>query len=271
MEVSRSPRPTGTPASTSSNTTVAVPSDAMAESPRHDRGQQARLRLMFEGARVFAEKGYDAASTREICLAAQSNVAAIHYHFGDKAGLYRAILWASIERVVARFPSFDPNAHPQPPLEDALRALLSAFIEPMCQDDNSDPAAQWYARLHLRETLEPTPLMEDVIASGVVPHYKHVVALLAHHCRVKTPDDELHRLAFAIIAMAHDYCKSAHWMRVLSPGLIADNHAIEQTLTTLTGYACALVHFETQRRRAAQRTRAPRTPPPKRAKNPLTS
>jgi AcrR family transcriptional regulator len=50
----------------------------------------ARSRLVISALRLFAEKGYKAASTREICDAAGANISAIRYYFGDKASLYRA-------------------------------------------------------------------------------------------------------------------------------------------------------------------------------------
>ena len=48
-----------------------------------DRGERARTRLLAEASHIFSEKGYAKASTREICVAAGLNPAAIHYHFGD--------------------------------------------------------------------------------------------------------------------------------------------------------------------------------------------
>ena len=50
----------------------------------------ARSRLVLAALRQFAEKGFEAATTREICEAAGANISAIRYYFGDKAGLYRA-------------------------------------------------------------------------------------------------------------------------------------------------------------------------------------
>ena len=220
-----------------------------------DDPHSARQRLILGAARIFAEKGYDAASTREICLAAEANVAAIHYHFGDKAGLYRAVLWTSIERVVTGFPTLNEDAHQ--PLEAAMRALLSAFIAPMAADE----ATQWFSRIHQRETVEPTPMMQDVIAEFVLPHFRGLVALLARHCGVAEPDDELHRLAFAITALVNDYCLSQHWMRVLAPGLLTGADAMERTVEHLSAYACALVRAETLRRQAPAGAASPALAP----------
>jgi len=78
----------------------------------NDRGAQAREALIAHGTRIFATKGFAAASTREICQAAGANVAAIHYYVGDKEGLYRAVLTAPIEAIADQFDGFDGPALP---------------------------------------------------------------------------------------------------------------------------------------------------------------
>src|SRR5512145_606670 len=90
-----------------------------------DRGTQARDALIAQGTRIFAAKGYAAASTREICQAAGANVAAIHYYFGDKEGLYRAVLTAPIEAIADQFDGFDD---PALPVQDAIRRVLQPFV-----------------------------------------------------------------------------------------------------------------------------------------------
>ena len=48
-----------------------------------------RERLLAAASRVFAEKGFEKATVREICQAAEvSNLAAVNYYFGDKERLY---------------------------------------------------------------------------------------------------------------------------------------------------------------------------------------
>ena len=75
-----------------------------------DRGERARTRLLAEASRIFSEKGYATASTREICEAAGLNPAATHYHFGDKDGLYRAVLLVPIHGIAAQLAGFDDPA-----------------------------------------------------------------------------------------------------------------------------------------------------------------
>lgn len=51
--------------------------------------EETRWRVLQAATEVFAEVGYHAAATREICKRAEVNLASIHYYYGDKAELYR--------------------------------------------------------------------------------------------------------------------------------------------------------------------------------------
>ena len=80
-----------------------VPSpETEAEGSRDQRtakGEATRARLLTEAMRLFAERGYDGASTRALAEAASSNVALITFHFGSKRGLYEATIKAVEQRL----------------------------------------------------------------------------------------------------------------------------------------------------------------------------
>jgi len=48
-------------------------------------------RILNEAEALFAQKGYHAVSVREITTAAECNLAAINYHFGNKQNLYMEV------------------------------------------------------------------------------------------------------------------------------------------------------------------------------------
>jgi AcrR family transcriptional regulator len=64
--------------------------------------ETTRERLIRIARQVFADKGYEAASVREITAAASANLGAITYHFGSKQALYEAVLDSVMEPLAAR-------------------------------------------------------------------------------------------------------------------------------------------------------------------------
>jgi len=212
---------------------------------RHaDRGLLAREQLIAHATRIFAAKGYAATSTREICQAAGANVAAIHYYFGDKEGLYRAVLTKPISAIAGQFGAFDD---PSLPFDQAIRRVLQPFVA-MALDD--DPDALHVERVHLREALEPSAVFRDIVARVIVPQHDALAALLARHCGLARPDAGIHQLAFAMVAMANDYCMSREFMKMLAPTVLRRRDAVRHIVDRLVGYSVALLEREMTQRRA---------------------
>src|SRR6516225_2469216 len=58
----------------------------------NEAGHETRTRLLDAAEQLFAERGLDAVSVRDITELADANTAAIHYHFGSKQDLIAAVL-----------------------------------------------------------------------------------------------------------------------------------------------------------------------------------
>ncbi|MDE2507967.1 MAG: TetR/AcrR family transcriptional regulator [Planctomycetota bacterium] len=93
-----------------------------ASSSRLEAGDVAR-HIAREAARLFASRGYDATSVREIVEAAGVTKPTLYYYFGSKEGLARALLCephaALIQRLAARL---DAAGDPIVLLADFMRA-----------------------------------------------------------------------------------------------------------------------------------------------------
>lgn len=205
------------------------------------RGLDTRARLLDEALRLFAEKGYTQASTREICVAAGANAASIHYYFSDKRGLYRAVYLAPIRQLMV---AASEIAQAGEPFEITMSRTYDVFLAPLKQPD---ARTMQMLKLHFREQAEPTGLADEVM-TVVQSHFEAMVDMLGRHLGVAAPDDDLRRLASSLIALAVDFLTSADWLRRMAPGLHAGPDAIDRMSRRLTGYALAMLAYERGRR-----------------------
>lgn len=200
-----------------------------------------RERLLREARRIFADKGFDKASTREIARAAEANIALIAYYFGDKRGLYREVLVQPIAQVMASMPKPDADI----PLLTWLQSFYAAFLRPLFDADSGLAES---TRIFCHEMISPSPDWGDICGEHIAPQHFALVAMLAQRCGVPLvqaqDDPELHQLVFALIALAHDYWMSANDMEGLLPGVVRGPGAYERTLKRLVTFGQAMIEAE---------------------------
>lgn len=203
-------------------------------------GAQSRERLLLAAMRLFAEQGYARTSTREIALAAATNVASIAYYFGDKAGLYRA---AFTDLSPHSQDDIDQLTDPSIDLREALRRFYSQMLDPLKQGD----IARLCMRLWFREMLEPTGLWHEEIDNDIKPSHAGLVMVLDRHIGVKAPPDDLSRLAFSMVALAIQLMVARDVIDKISPQLLDTDAAIDTWLDRMVDYAEAMFKVEQAR------------------------
>ena len=212
----------------------------------------SRTQLIQAAAQVFSVKGFDGASTREICQSAAVNLSAIKYYFGDKAGLYRAVLQWAFGEVTASFGQFDD---PALSFQQAVRQFLVPLIQtdgnPTQQQPAPQPIDARVMGLYLYELIKPSAIFPEIIQHTVLPTHQAFCQLLARQLGAVVVDPAIHQLAFAICAMAHDYYISRDFMRVLAPNLLDQPDAAQQIAERLLAYSQALLDAEHRLRTSA--------------------
>ena len=207
--------------------------------PRSD-GEASRQRLCQAALELFARDGYSRASTRAIAQRAATNIAAISYHFGDKAGLYRAAFGTAALASARAVPGAKVS------LAEAIAGLYDALIEPMRHGD----LARQCMRLHLREVLEPSGLCDPGGHCGFEASHRALVAVLVRHFKLRRADAELHRLALCIAGLGVQLHLGRDLADAVAPRLNVGDKALAQWKERLTAYALAMVRAERLRRRA---------------------
>lgn len=207
------------------------------ETESHD----ARSRLIICALRLFAEKGFEAATTREICEAAEANISAIRYYFGDKAGLYSAVF---TEPMGERKCHTNIATYLDLPLAEALGRFFAEFLDPLKKSEQ----IRLVMKLHFREMIEPTEVRQQEIDAEIRPQHDALVAILKAHLGLQRIDADVHRLAFSIIGMAVYFYVGQEVVSVISPQVLNTPKAIDGLAERLAGYAMSMIEGEARRR-----------------------
>lgn len=89
-------------------------------------------RLLDAAELLFAERGYDATSLRELTSAAGANLAAVNYHFGSKSALFAAVVQRRVGPInaerIERLDALEARGTPPPRVEELVEALLAPAL-----------------------------------------------------------------------------------------------------------------------------------------------
>ncbi|GAB3904821.1 hypothetical protein GCM10027612_73340 [Microbispora bryophytorum subsp. camponoti] len=177
-------------------------------------------RLVDAAERLFAERGIDAVSLREINAAAgQRNSTALQYHFGDRAGLLKAVLAKHRPEIEARrhqlLDEYEARC-PLPPAQ-ARRTLAAALVRPAAAKLADPDGGRAYLRVmeQLVHRMPPS-LPED--GGGSIGRWRELVAPLLPEAAVR-----LHQRFMAIRMTYVELARRASGPR---PGTTACSPAI---------------------------------------------
>ena len=197
-----------------------------------DKAPETRQRLLEAAGEVFAERGFQHTTIREICQKAQANVAAVHYHFGDKEELYAAVFDFARTCAVAQF---DQLAVLDISAEQRFRAFVHAVLARFF--DKGRPA--WLGKLVAQEMAEPTNALDSLINSQIRPNSERLRALVRELIGKEIDDQELWRCAFSIAAQWVFYFHNMQIVKRLNPQQQFGPEDIERLADHITKFSLA--------------------------------
>jgi AcrR family transcriptional regulator len=128
-----------------------------------------RRSLLVAARNLFITRGFGNVGTRELARAAGVSPAMIAYYFGDKQGLYEALVEDAVGRVLARLQGLarEPDRRQEP-----VDAFLAAYLETLI-------AEPWIPQLLVREVLaQDSPLRRRFRESFAGPALAALGAML---------------------------------------------------------------------------------------------
>jgi len=206
-----------------------------------------RERLLDAAGAIFAEQGFRAATVRDICERAGANVAAVHYHFHDKAQLYAAVLQHAHGCALERFPTRDP-AMPAAPAAQRLQVFVRAFLQRIF--DAGQPA--WFGRLIAREMIEPTPALDALVRSSIRPQCELLMGIVRDLLGPAATDERVRWSVASIVGQCVFYHHSRPVITRLFPEQRYAPEDIARLAEHIAGFsACALAALRAEAEGAA--------------------
>ncbi len=132
------------------------------------REGETRKRLLASAERLFAEKGYESVSVRDIASDAGVNLAAINYHFQGKSNLYAAVLERRLspkrEKFLAAIEKVTAEGSGVPDLEELIGAFIRIHLEDALATPDGEATLPLIARELHESRVGAAPICSVLIA-----------------------------------------------------------------------------------------------------------
>ncbi len=98
------------------------------------KGDATKLKILDAAESLFAHKGFDGVTVRQITREAEVDVALVNYHFGTKRELFDSVLMRRAEVVNQdRLDALHGVSREAAPDAPTVEAIIHAFLEPLHQ------------------------------------------------------------------------------------------------------------------------------------------
>ena len=176
------------------------------------RGEDTRRRILETALDLFAAQGYEGASTRQIAEGAGVNLPAIQYYFGNKEGLYRAIIEDITADTDRHMASLAPRVQaaldaPETPREE-FAALLCEMLETFVVLVTSGTQVESRRLIFARAEIEETPGLDILHENGMRQIFNPCLGLFSRLHGKSVTDQEMTFRTLALIGQVVIFCSN---------------------------------------------------------------
>lgn len=212
----------GSGGAASVDTVDAAASNAAGNKPGRPGGARSRARILASAGKLFAARGFNGVSTRELARAANVNLGAINYHFGGKRALYHETVCRLIDDIgplfgpiIGRLREGVADAAGDPV---ALSRCAACFVESMFVAVLGEQRIHWQMAFLLREFHQPSREFPMLLAERINPMHDAVSVLVAAALGRKPDAPEVLIRAQGVIGQIMSFgagrnvvCARLHW------------------------------------------------------------
>jgi AcrR family transcriptional regulator len=166
-----------------------------------DRGVARRQAFLQAAREVFLEQGYEAASVNDVVRRAGGSLATLYAQFGNKEGLFFAVLQDQHERFTR---AITPDCVDHLPLEEGLQTIGERYVRGLVARDNIS-----FYRIMIGEARKFPDQMRRYFSTGGADKVTSVLANFLRARGVMTDDPEYGA------SLLQQYWRSRHHYRAV--------------------------------------------------------
>jgi AcrR family transcriptional regulator len=210
------------------------------ERSQKEETEQTHMRLLQAAGKVFAEQGYEGATVRDICALADVNVAAVNYHFGDKFGLYTAVLKNAL--LADADPKVFNHLNDCKSPEEALRFQIRTLLREAYGRD----LPCLHIRLMTQELARPSAALDRVVDEIIRPRYARLRETISSIIHLPPDHDKVRLCAHSIVGQIVHYVQAAPVISRVWPELQLNSERIEQIADHIAEFSLCSLHVLAQ-------------------------
>ncbi|AIT78929.1 TetR/AcrR family transcriptional regulator [Novosphingobium pentaromativorans] len=154
-------------------------------------GTRTRARIIESAGRLIGASGLAETTSKAIAAAAGVDLASINYHFGNRDGLYKAVLVEAHRRLIT-LDELQGIANGDRPPQDKLRQFLDRLVTRALTPRN------WNGNVLARELLSPGSHIEVLLEQEIGPKFRVMSKVLSEISGIPVGDPALIRCAVSI-------------------------------------------------------------------------
>jgi AcrR family transcriptional regulator len=201
-----------------------------------------RKALLEAGAEIFAQRGFTAATVREICDRAQANIAAINYHFGDKAGLYAEVLKHALHCARQKYPP-----HLGTTEKSTAEERLHAFIQSLLLRLFDEGRHAWHGKLMSREMVEPTAALDDLVQEEIRPMANSLRGIVRELMGPDASEEAVRMCSLSVVSQCLFYHQCRPVLQRLFPKMKINSESARQLAEHITSFSLGAIKAAKQK------------------------
>jgi AcrR family transcriptional regulator len=187
--------------------------------------EDTKTRILDAAGQVFADRGYEKATVREICRRANVTLASVNYYFGDKERLYIETVKQAHRLRMEQAPL--PEWGVDVPAEQRLRDFVGILLHRMLRVKT----APWHTRLMMSEVLNPTSACRELAEQYFRPQFELLLGMIDELVPSEVPLATRQQVAFSVVGQCIYYRLAGEIVASLVDDETRREHYTIETLT----------------------------------------